>query len=297
LRDALPFNDPAELLQQIAQLESDSQELRTVKLLQESTMASLGKLWPLQSIQDLPAAANFITETLLESKKVAQLEDLTQIPSRIAAYQSEIRELKAHLATAAELMTRILSRIFKRNVTASFPLDSALSAKIAKGFDDYVDTTEALQANVEALLKEARTLGYAGISCVDAAVFLAEELCRKKEQEHLEQMVLQMKQLREDKDRERQVSDQRNKANTQKLAELRQSKASLAEQAAAKQAELLDQIEQLQREARDSEAKIDQLQRVRDELVRLSANEVYDHEILRKLLSSTEKAKLKLWMN
>jgi hypothetical protein len=56
-------------------------------------------------------------------------------------------------------------------------------------------------------------------------------------------MVSQMKQLREDKERERQVFEQRNTANLQKLKELRQSKAALIEQSAAKQAELYDTIE------------------------------------------------------
>jgi hypothetical protein len=294
LRQIVTFDTDTELAQKVGQLHSESCELIEVKRFQEQTIAALAVVRQVRSFDELPAAVKLISDTLSEGQKLIGIDDPVHLPEAIRFTQSTIQELTSHLTTAADLLGRILSRVFKQSVSVTFPLETNLSLRIVKGFEDYADTTEALQVNVDALLSTARTIGYGGTSCMEAADCLADELCKKKAQEHLEETVLHMKQLREDKDRERQVFEQRNAANLQKLKEFRQSKAALIEQSASKQAELYDTIEDLQKESRDLEAQVEQLQRVKDELIRLCANDHCDQELLRTLLSSSERMKLKL---
>jgi hypothetical protein len=294
LREFCVFDHETELIQRVGHLQSESRELVKVKACQEQIISALSDLYELKSFDELPATVKSLSATVSQARKLAGIDEVARLPELIESNQSTIQELNGQLATAAGFLPKILSRVFKRTVGVSFPLEPSLLSKIIKGFEDYADNSEALQANVDALLSTARGVGYSGTSCVGASDFLADELCKKKAQEHLEAMVSQMKQLREDKERERQVFEQRNAANLQKLKELRQSKAALIEQSAAKQAELYDTIEALEKDSRDLELRVDQLQRVKDELIRLCSNDVYDQETLRNLLSSSERLKLKL---
>jgi DNA repair exonuclease SbcCD ATPase subunit len=320
IRGIIQFQSEAEIPQLVAELHSRSVEFANFKQHHESILAEIQRWVNCPSFDHLPGVVKSITQVLSESQQmvkcssfgdlpnhvrslvqtvseaqqIIEADDFTEIPATLQSNISAIQELKDQLAAASDLLNRVLSRVFKRRNSISFPLEAGVAQKLTKAFDEFAARIESLQGDVDSLCSSAKALGFVGTSCVEAADFLAEELCKKRSQEHLETMVTQMKQLREDKERERQASEQRNQANLQKLKELRRSKAQLIEQSSAKQTELYDAIEGLQRDVRDLEGKVDQLTKVKEELIRLCANDVCDRNVLKTGLSSAERIRLKL---
>jgi hypothetical protein len=110
----------------------------------------------------------------------------------------------------------------------------------------------------------------------------------------MEGMMEELKTLREDKDKQRVLLEQRNKKTLVKLHEVRQARATLLEQSMAKQTELYDTINGLEKGVRDLQGKLELMKRVREELIKLCADEGCEKDALRLWLSAEEKIRLKL---
>lgn len=219
---------------------------------------------------------------------------IKQLPELI----KNLKQIEADFNTLSNFFKQILFCIYGSNSqfisSLTFPIDSDKMKSILSSITDYCIKHEAMRIDFEKLLASARSLGFTGNSCVEASDFLAEELCKKKAQEQLEEMVNQMKVLRESKDKERKLFEQRNAKNQEKIKQIRDSKAQLTEQYAQKQTELYDTIESLQKETREFESRVELLTRTKEELIRIVAKEPYDKESLLTWLTPSEKTRLKL---
>lgn len=301
LRNSISFQDESEVPSLIAEMSDNLANTQTQNDRNEKTLTSLCNSLNITAFAELPKSVDRLKSECEQMKgvidnisTVTEQKEMRKIPDIVRSIKSDLANAKRDLTSASELVNAILTRMCKKKTTVAFPLDSNLQSKIIKSFSDYADKKDAMQSDFDTLMANARSLGFQGHSCVEASDFLADELCKKKAHEQLEQMVSQMKQLREDKERERAVLEKRNRSTHDKLKELRRAKAELIEESAAKQTELYDTIDGLRKEIRDLETKVEHLTRIKEELIRVCAREVYDKDALKKWLTSAEMQKLKL---
>jgi hypothetical protein len=180
LHNLIVFTHETELIQQVTQLRQESRELVEVKTCQKQIISALSGLYEVKSLDELPSAVKSLSSTVSEARQLAGIDEVVRLPELIKSNQSMIQELNGQLAAASDFLNKILSRVFKRTVGVTFPLEASLSSKIVKGFEDYADNTEALQANVDALLSTARAIGYSGTSRVGHLISLQTNSARKK---------------------------------------------------------------------------------------------------------------------
>ena len=251
----------------------------------------------INSIEDVLTYSKQIQSVLKSIKPIINTDVSTNFEILPKIF-TNLKETEKNYSKLVELFKQILLRIYGNEsqilTNVSFPLSDENSKKILSLIADYAATFESMKSDTNRILSSAKSLGFSGSSIIEASDFLAEQMCKKKAQEQLEEMVNQMKKLREDKDRERKLFEQRNAKNNEKIKQVREAKAQLIEQYSQKQSELYDTIESLQKETRELENRVEKLTRVKEELIRVAANEPYDKESLMAWLTSTEKIKLKL---
>ena len=295
LQTTLDAQDLNEIISKVNVLVNDQDKsVQTLKEINSITPI------PINSIDDVMTFSKHIRSVLESIKPIINVDvvsDINKIDILPQIFKN-LKETESHYSKITDLFKQILLRIYGNQsqiiTSLSFPLSDEQSKKIISSISDYSNSYESMKLDFNKLLSSARSLGYSGSSCVEASDFLAEELCKKKAQEQLEEMVNQMKKLREDKDRERKLFEQRNAKNNEKIKQVREAKAQLIEQYSQKQSELYDTIESLQKETRELGTKVEKLSKVKEELIRVASNEPYDKESLLTWLTSAEKVKLKL---
>ena len=144
------------------------------------------------------------------------------------------------------------------------------------------------------IIENAVSIGYSGNSVSEAAEFITEDEVKQKAEEMRIDTFNKLKQVREEGTKERILLEQRNQQTNQKLAELRQQKIDLSDQALSKQGEMASRIEELEKRIRQLSNEADTNKRVKEELIRLAAKEVYDAETLRLNLTESEKARIQI---
>ena len=301
LRNSVSFKDESDAASAVSKLSDNFANLQAKNEQNEKVLASVGKTLGVSIFGDLPKVVEKLRAESDQMKgvidtisSVTEESDMRKLADAVRTLKSDLANAKREVTSASELMSEILSRMLKKQATITFPMETTLRNKIVKTFAEYADKKEEMQSDFDTLMSNARSLGFQGHSCVEASDFLADELCKKKAHEQLEQMVAQMKQLREDKERERAVLEKRNRSTLDKLKEVRRSKAELIEQSAEKQTELFDTIDGLRKDIRDLETKVERVTRIKEELIRLCSHEVYDKDALKNWLTPAEIAKLKL---
>lgn len=208
-----------------------------------------------------------------------------------------IRELKNTIEDAQELISAIVAVVThkeKKDVQLVLPLSSQVTGTIQAAIADLVRKYDALQADANQVIESAIQVGYTGKSVVEASEFITETEVRAKAEECREDTFNKLKQVREEGTKERILLEKRNQATNQKLAELRQQKIDLSDQALSKQSELSATIEQLEKKIRLLTNETETIRKVKEELIRLAADEVYDAETLRHNLTESEKLRIHL---
>lgn len=293
LQSILNVSNLNEILAKTNELVNDSNKTN-------KTLKEINSITPIQidSIDDVLAFSKRINSALNSINPLIVNADITSNVEILPQMFKNLKETENNYTNLTELFKQILFKIYGNQhqivTMLSFPLSDENSKKIIASIVDYSTSFEAMKSDINKILSSAKSLGYSGSSCIEASDFLAEQMCKKKAQEQLEEMVNQMKKLREDKDRERKLFEQRNAKNNEKIKQVREAKAQLIEQYSQKQSELYDTIESLQKDTRELENKVEKLTRVKEELIRVAANEPYDKESLMTWLTSSEKIKLRL---
>lgn len=214
-----------------------------------------------------------------------------------ASVHPAVAQMKNTIDQTQELINSIIAIVThkpKSEVNFILPLSPQVTATITAALNDLVRKYDALRNDADIVIKEGIELGYTGNSVSECSRFIADQEVTRKAQEMHEDTFTKLKQVREENAKERELLEKRNSEANKKLAELRQQKIEQNEDAINRMGELKAEIEDLQKQLRKASNDVEFAQRLRFELVRLAAKEVYDIGTLKAGLTESEIRRLQL---
>lgn len=267
--------------------------------------------------KSLKEELNLIRETIGNSESIIEhvtymqneIADMRQCSNQISEsisnkfgsqYISDISGFMTTIKHSEDLMYQLLISIIsviskkpESEIRLSFPFTEHLSHAIIEIVKSYSGKMELLQEQSDLIIAKARKLGYVGESYVDASEYIAEENARRKSTEILENTIEQLRELREDKDKEREVFEKRISTANSRMNELRNQKTAAVENALQIQTDLNNRIEFLEKELRTLNDQLLQKRRLIEELLRLVSNEPYDKELIQANIDQNISEKIK----
>ncbi|EAY10915.1 hypothetical protein TVAG_260000 [Trichomonas vaginalis G3] len=230
--------------------------------------------------------ANFVDSLM----KITGANDESAVPSATSSLKNALEQTQELINTIVAIVTHKN----KKDVNFLLPLSPQVTATVTAALNDLVRKYDSLRSDADLVIKDGIEFGYTGSSVSECAKFITEQEVTKKAQEMHEDTFAKLKQVREENAKERELLEKRNQEANRKLAELRQQKIEQNEEALNKQAELRTEIGDLQKQMRKAASDVEAAQRLRFELVRLAAKEVYDIGTLKAGLTDSEIRRLQL---
>ena len=175
--------------------------------------------------------------------------------------------------------------VFERLGTqVRFPMSSIAKRDALTLVSTVKAKSEAVDSDVEDVMKHAEKAGYVGNSLSDAVLFIIDDT-RMKESE---KMHAEMKKILTAGSRERALLEQRNVSLQKKIQELRETVSQLQEKSVSKEERTQVKLEMERSKLRSAQTEIEHLKRIQQELFSVIGGEVKDVELLRSRLTTKE---------
>jgi hypothetical protein len=243
-----------------------------------------------QLMKRLAAAFGGATEREIAEKAEAMAGEVRAAVAALGG--RELSDVGRGSTQAAELARFMLEQVFHHKVSATFPLEEPVVAKLRQGVVDFVTVADRREKYCQVILSRGRKAGYLGTDVVEAADKYTEEVRQRALIEAGAATLADIKALRERGDKERAAWKARSEKLSQRIEELKRDNAELRERTLADQDEVGGTIARLERDLRAEQAKVEAGWRAREELVRLAAGAPYDIEGLKHWLTTDELQKL-----
>lgn len=168
------------------------------------------------------------------------------------------------------------------------PLSDAKANAVLQSIKSLVNQSEEDRHNIETLLTKARSVGYDGTDCLEAAIFIAKLKGEQEKQSLLEMMKQQIDDLKEhlrmEEDVHKSDVDKKNKA----INELKKTVIQLTEKNVKERDESQKQIQDLETEISNLKEQIKIEKDLRREIGRIGQGITADKAILKSKLSAQE---------
>lgn len=303
MRTSIPFTSESELPELVKKMahENATSEMNTKK--DRAILESLRQIINVRKNEELAVSVTKLKGiSQLHEQVMNELHDLIafsedkKVPLVVKELKERADMIHHQLLESSEFFRTLLMYVkgYQSVKNFSLPLNPEAARVIVQSFQEFIKKAQRSMNEVDSFLKEAHSQGYHGDSVHAASDFLSNEFFKKKSQALIEENHLQLVSVREDKEKERLLLEDRLAKETKIIKELREAKIEQSKQVSKIQSELGDQIATLEKSVTECESKIEKYERIKEELIRFCCKEIYDKSLLQSALTKTEQRKLNL---
>lgn len=199
-----------------------------------------------------------------------------------------VRQLLDNISQASHLFSRLVGVLSKSPITITFPLSKPVQDKLIDLISEFKARTDYAQAQIDSIMNRARVIGYEGTDLIDAVDFIAVQQAEMERQKTMEQMHEDLMEVRASNEKQKNAADRQRDKSKKRIADLKALVAQLQEKSAAREEELLSDLDGERKRLRAAMDDLENERKIHEELMMVISGQAADSEYLKSKLSERE---------
>ena len=216
-------------------------------------------------------------------------DDNPDLYKLVAAIIKKQNSYKEDLDSAAKFISKVLSTITNSQETPfNFPVKNNVTDQLLKIVKQIKDRADADQKNINAIIERAKSLGYDGTDCMKACEYIVQQMSETEKQKTFESISKELDAVRDTHRKKEEALNSQIAKLKKKNNALRVTIGQQQSQAAEREDELSNTLQQYEQQIRDLTDQLETERRIREELGKIGDGFSADTKYLKSKLSAKE---------